>query len=57
MTTGKPTVREDQKEMLKDNSTEGGTRTHTPLRAPDFESGASAIPPLRHTKEKHSERE
>src|SRR5262249_9863951 len=28
-------------------SAEGGTRTHTPLRTPDFESGASAIPPLR----------
>jgi hypothetical protein len=28
-------------------STEGGTRTHTPLRAPDFESGTSAIPSLR----------
>ena len=29
------------------NSAEGGSRTHTPLRAPDFESGASAIPPPR----------
>lgn len=28
-------------------SAEGGSRTHTPLRAPDFESGASAIPPPR----------
>lgn len=28
-------------------NTEGETRTHTPLRGPDFESGASAIPPLR----------
>src|SRR5947209_5010686 len=27
--------------------TEGGTRTHTSVRTPDFESGASAIPPLR----------
>src|SRR5262245_60850384 len=26
---------------------EGGTRTHTPVRTPDFESDASAIPPLR----------
>src|SRR5262245_15213099 len=26
----------------------GGSRTHTPLRAADFESAASAIPPLRH---------
>src|SRR5436309_2416554 len=26
---------------------EGGTRTHTHLRGPDFESGASAISPLR----------
>ena len=25
----------------------GGSRTHTPLRAEDFESSASAIPPLR----------
>ena len=25
----------------------GGSRTHTPLRATDFESAASAIPPLR----------
>ena len=25
----------------------GGSRTHTPLRAADFESAASAIPPLR----------
>ena len=25
---------------------DGGGRTHTPLREPDFESGASAIPPL-----------
>ena len=32
---------------LFNQDTEGGTRTHTPLRAPDFESGASAIPPLR----------
>ncbi len=29
-------------------STEGGTRTHTGVTPPDFESGASAIPPLRH---------
>ena len=28
-------------------STEGGTRTHTGVTPPDFESGASAIPPLR----------
>lgn len=27
-------------------STRGGSRTHTPLRAQDFESSASAIPPL-----------
>ena len=27
--------------------TEGGTRTHKPLRIADFESAASAIPPLR----------
>ena len=27
-------------------SGQGGTRTHTLLRGPDFESGASAIPPL-----------
>jgi hypothetical protein len=32
-------------------NTEGGTRTHTPLRALDFESSASAIPPLRHGSE------
>jgi hypothetical protein len=31
------------------HSAEGGTRTHTPLGAPDFESGASAIPPPRQT--------
>ncbi len=30
-----------------EQSAEGGTRTHTPLRIPDFESSASAIPPLR----------
>ena len=29
-------------------NTEGGTRTHTGVTPPDFESGASAIPPLRH---------
>ena len=28
-------------------STEGGSRTHTPFRTLDFESSASAIPPLR----------
>ena len=28
-------------------NTEGGTRTHTGVTPPDFESGASAIPPLR----------
>jgi hypothetical protein len=28
-------------------TTEGGSRTHTPLRTLDFESSASAIPPLR----------
>src|SRR5262249_18391119 len=28
-------------------SAEGGSRTHTPLRALDFESSASAISPLR----------
>src|SRR4051794_40340719 len=29
-------------------SAEGEIRTHTPLRAADFKSAASAIPPLRH---------
>ena len=29
------------------SGTGGGSRTHMPLRAPDFESSASAIPPLR----------
>jgi hypothetical protein len=28
-------------------STEGGTRTHTSVTSLDFESSASAIPPLR----------
>ena len=30
------------------NGAEGGSRTHMPARAPDFESSASAISPLRH---------
>ena len=30
-------------------STEGGSRTLTPFRTADFESAASAIPPLRHS--------
>ena len=29
---------------------EGGTRTHTPVRATDFKSAASAIPPPRHVR-------
>src|SRR5258707_10949132 len=32
----------------------GGSRTHTPLGATDFESAASAIPPLRHVRIKIS---
>jgi hypothetical protein len=31
---------------LKQPSTRGGSRTHTPVRTQDFESSASAIPPL-----------
>ena len=34
-------------ESVTDQGTEGGTRTHKPLRIADFESAASAIPPLR----------
>ena len=34
---------------LRVNGAEGGTRTHTVSLPPDFESGASAIPPLRLT--------
>src|SRR5216684_7627196 len=34
----------------------GGSRTHTPLRATDFESAASAIPPLRLAKILHDTR-
>ena len=35
----------------------GGSRTHTPLRTRDFESRASAIPPLRHATRRWRRRE
>lgn len=35
-------VPESFKNIRTNNGTEGGSRTHTPLREPDFESGASA---------------
>lgn len=44
-------VNSARKTMFENYSTEGGTRTHTPLRTLDFESSASAIPPLRLSEE------
>ena len=34
--------------MAKQNGAEGGSRTHTTVRLPVFETGVYAIPPLRH---------
>jgi hypothetical protein len=38
--------------LARRRSTRGGIRTHTPLRAEDFESSASTVPPPGQVKEK-----
>ncbi len=42
-----PRSRSAATSLRNERSTEGGTRTLTPVRTADFESAASAIPPLR----------
>ena len=51
LTTHVPQKRKNPGGPGSDRGAGGGTRTHTLLRAADFESAASTIPPLRRGRE------